>query len=97
MLTSGIADFFQKLSVFYCTVCRVPLAVLETFLLSMKGGTEVCTWWQALGNLLLCLEEEAWYSGWLSLQLREIRGKSCVFLAAKVLTHSSQDFLFEIP
>ena len=65
-LTSAVPAFLQG-RVSFCTVCRAPLAVLETVLPGMKAGTEVRTWWQALGNLLLCLEEEACYSGWLSL------------------------------
>lgn len=89
VLTS-MPGFSKKLSVLHWV--RKSLWDLESSLYSAWRWYRVCTWWQAAESIL-CLEEEAWYSGWLSLQLAELGSKSCVFLAAKV-THSSQDFLW---
>lgn len=87
---------FQVLMVFFCTSFRVPLALLETFLFLIKGGTEVCTWRQAYGEATLMLGR-GYLVLWMAFcEAGRIRGKPCAFHAPQILTLLLRLFI-EIP
>lgn len=65
------------------------LAPLETFLFSGKCGTEVCTRWQALGEMAVLLGRGCMVL-WMAFSVAgRVRGMPCACLAAKMLTHTS--------
>lgn len=87
------ADFWDALSssntgVSFSAPFLECLALLETFLFSVKCGIEVCTWWQALGKTAMLLGRGCIVL-WMAFSIVfRIRGMPCAFLAAKMVTHT---------